>query len=253
MRPVVLFVNRDVYGLIIVNLILKHCDHEKIHIIYSNHKLPRSRGYNEHLEILHFFEQTSMMLLLESFDLNLKVLTFDELDNHFLLSYDVINQIDNDAINLISSLQCHVALSVRYGAIMPKKLIQKFPLGVFNLHSGLLPNYRGVLPTFRSMADKSTHMGMTLHSIDDESIDKGAIYSSSLVEIDYSVSLVENLIKNYEEGFRLIKELFDSDFIVKRQLIRSSNQENYYSMPTNEEVLSFYANGMHLLPKSLLA
>jgi Formyl transferase len=45
------------------------------------------------------------------------------------------------------------------------------PRGVLNLHSRILPAYRGVLATLRAMLKQETEVGCALHYIRDESID----------------------------------------------------------------------------------
>ena len=50
-------------------------------------------------------------------------------------------------------------------------------LGVLNLHSGKLPDYRGVMATFRAMMAEDETLFSTVHWIDDKTIDTGRILS----------------------------------------------------------------------------
>src|SRR5262249_33731595 len=39
-----------------------------------------------------------------------------------------------------------VAIVVAYGLLLPKAILEAFPLGAFNLHASLLPRWRGAAP-----------------------------------------------------------------------------------------------------------
>src|SRR5256885_2545760 len=44
-----------------------------------------------------------------------------------------------------------VAVVVAYGLILPKAILDAFPLGAFNLHASLLPRWRGAAPINRAI------------------------------------------------------------------------------------------------------
>ena len=70
-------------------------------------------------------------------------------------------------------------LSVRYRRILKSAAIE-IPLhGVSNLHSGLLPEYKGVMVTFWAMLNGEEEIGCTLHTIVDGTIDTGPIIGLS--------------------------------------------------------------------------
>jgi methionyl-tRNA formyltransferase len=50
------------------------------------------------------------------------------------------------------------AVVVAYGLILPKAILESFPLGCFNLHASLLPRWRGAAPIHRAImaGDKET-------------------------------------------------------------------------------------------------
>src|SRR5580704_6243644 len=43
------------------------------------------------------------------------------------------------------------AVVVAYGLILPKPILESFPLGCFNLHASLLPRWRGAAPIHRAV------------------------------------------------------------------------------------------------------
>ena len=68
-------------------------------------------------------------------------------------------------------------ISIRYGKILRSKALSIPDLGVLNLHSGKLPDYRGVMATFRAMLAQEQELFSTLHWIDDDTIDTGRVIS----------------------------------------------------------------------------
>lgn len=59
--------------------------------------------------------------------------------------------------------------------ILKEPLISLAPLGVVNVHPGVLPDYRGIQPYFWELSEGSPRAGATLHLIEDEQIDAGGV------------------------------------------------------------------------------
>lgn len=105
----------------------------------------------------------------------------------------------------ISQLKADLGIVAAYGKIIPKELIQLFPLGIFNIHFSLLPHLRGAAPIQWAilLGDKST--GVTIFQIA-ESLDAGQILRQKEISIDDqedSISLEKKLIPL---GIRLLEE-----------------------------------------------
>src|SRR3989344_2259297 len=54
--------------------------------------------------------------------------------------------LDAETMEEIRACGCEYAICVAYGKIFPEALINAFPKGVLNVHSSLLPKYRGATP-----------------------------------------------------------------------------------------------------------
>jgi methionyl-tRNA formyltransferase len=76
----------------------------------------------------------------------------------------------------------HVAVVVAYGLILPKAILDAFPLGCFNLHASLLPRWRGAAPIHRAIMAGDTETGVMVMKMD-ESLDTGAIAMAERVPI----------------------------------------------------------------------
>ncbi len=58
---------------------------------------------------------------------------------------------DPDAASAMRAHGADAAVVVAYGLILPKPILDAFPLGAFNLHASLLPRWRGAAPNPRAI------------------------------------------------------------------------------------------------------
>jgi len=74
------------------------------------------------------------------------------------------------------------AVVVAYGLILPKTILDVFPLGAFNLHASLLPRWRGAAPINRAIMAGDSETGVTVMKMD-EGLDTGAMAMAERVPI----------------------------------------------------------------------
>src|SRR5262249_28317163 len=99
-----------------------------------------------------------------------RYLTFTEIQQLRGIPVDALVDPNRDAgLDLVKSFAPDLIVTIRYGAILKAALIGISPQGVLNLHSGILPAYRGILATLRAMLNQETEIGCTLHYIGDAS------------------------------------------------------------------------------------
>jgi methionyl-tRNA formyltransferase len=67
-----------------------------------------------------------------------------------------------------------VAVIVAYGLILPKPILEAWPLGAFNLHASLLPRWRGAAPINRAIMAGDAETGVMVMKME-EGLDTGAI------------------------------------------------------------------------------
>jgi methionyl-tRNA formyltransferase len=75
------------------------------------------------------------------------------------------------------------AVVVAYGLILPKSILEAFPLGAFNLHASLLPRWRGAAPIHRAVMAGDRETGVMVMKMD-EGLDTGAIAMAERVPIE---------------------------------------------------------------------
>lgn len=66
------------------------------------------------------------------------------------------------------------AVVVAYGLLLPRTILDVFPLGCFNLHASLLPRWRGAAPIARAIMAGDKETGVMVMKIE-ESLDTGPI------------------------------------------------------------------------------
>src|SRR5437899_5346511 len=79
-----------------------------------------------------------------------------------------------EAANTAHGHGADVAIVVAYGLILPKPILEAFPLGAFNLHASLLPRWRGAAPINRAIMAGDSESGVMAMKMD-EGLDTGPI------------------------------------------------------------------------------
>jgi methionyl-tRNA formyltransferase len=74
------------------------------------------------------------------------------------------------------------AVVVAYGLILPRPILEAFPLGAFNLHASLLPRWRGAAPIHRAIMAGDSETGVMVMKMD-EGLDTGPIAMAERVPI----------------------------------------------------------------------
>jgi methionyl-tRNA formyltransferase len=74
------------------------------------------------------------------------------------------------------------AVVVAYGLILPKPILEAFPLGCFNLHASLLPRWRGAAPINRAIMAGDGETGVMVMRMQ-EGLDTGPIAMADRVAI----------------------------------------------------------------------
>lgn len=117
------------------------------------------------------------------------------------------------------------------------------PKGAINIHSSLLPDYRGVSPSFWVLLNGEELTGISVHYMS-EKIDTGDLITQGHLKIrpdDSQHSLNERIA---EKGSDLLLEALDD--IRRGSVERTSidpEQGSYYSMPDRSDVREFLRKG----------
>jgi methionyl-tRNA formyltransferase len=80
----------------------------------------------------------------------------------------------DDAAAAMRGHGADAAVVVAYGLILPKSILDAFPLGCFNVHASLLPRWRGAAPIHRAVMAGDQETGVTIMKMA-EGLDTGPI------------------------------------------------------------------------------
>jgi len=146
------------------------------------------------------------------------------------------------SVDEIEKFQPDLLISILGNQIFKKQIINLAPKGCLNLHTALLPKYRGLMPTFWVMKNDEKYTGVSVFYVD-EGIDSGPIVVQEKVEIENRTQ--EELI-NYTKkiGMEAIAKAVELIEKNKVELIENdASQKTYFSFPTKEDVKIFKAKG----------
>lgn len=122
----------------------------------------------------------------------------------------------------LSDLKPDLIVVAAYGKIIPKKLIELPTYGIINVHSSILPKYRGASPIHAALLNGDTKTGVTTMMID-EGLDTGDILDIKEVDIDETDTLGTLTKKLSNLSYDLLDETITK--LLNNTLVRT-NQDN---------------------------
>ncbi|KAG7211296.1 hypothetical protein KM043_010596 [Ampulex compressa] len=77
----------------------------------------------------------------------------------------------------------HIGVLVSFGYLIPKEIIDSFPLGMLNVHGSLLPRWRGAAPMVYTLMNGDEQAGVTIMKIKPKKFDIGDIVMQEALSI----------------------------------------------------------------------
>jgi len=108
--------------------------------------------------------------------------------------------------------------------------------GCVNVHFGMLPRYRGLMPVFHALMNGESAFGVTVHVMD-EKLDNGDILLQRAVPIEPGDTLDSLYPKGFAAASELLAETIDA--CARGALVRRPNSEaekTYYSYPSRDQI-----------------
>jgi methionyl-tRNA formyltransferase len=148
-----------------------------------------------------------------------------------------------ESLDIIKSYNPDLLISIAGNQIFKKPLINLAPKGCLNLHTALLPKYRGLMPSFWVLKNNEQETGVSVFFID-EGIDSGPIVVQKKISITKNMSQEDLIKKSKKIGMDAIIEAIDKIEKDDYELIPNPDEEmTYYSFPTRKDVKEFYEAG----------
>lgn len=225
-----LFLNSDTHSATALSLLLPTLKNHKTKIILSQ-KVGNVDDLPRELIAMKKVEQDGVTDLFTQLAANL---------NSEISSYKNVNS--EIALQDFQKFSPDLIISIRFGQIFKQALINIPRHGVLNLHSGILPNYRGILATFWAILNGEKKIGATLHFVTDSEIDTGDVIGFSESEIDWNSTLFSNINRLYGGGCALLSLTIEKISAGEKILVKKQSDfgaGRYFSYPRSEDVKKF--------------
>lgn len=142
------------------------------------------------------------------------------------------------SLALIRAMNPDILLSVAGNEIFKRPLIELAPKGCLNLHTALLPKYRGLMPSFWVLKNREQYTGTSVFLVD-EGIDSGPIVVQKRIAIG-PMSQEELIRFSKRVGMEAIAESLDAMEAPNPTLLpNDAGEATYFGFPTAEDVKAF--------------
>ncbi|AKI97280.1 methionyl-tRNA formyltransferase [Kosmotoga pacifica] len=134
----------------------------------------------------------------------------------------------------LSSLSPDVIITVAYGKLLKKNVIELPPLGCYNVHASILPKYRGAAPIQRALEAGEKKTGISIFKID-EGMDSGPVAMIKEIDIlpeDNFGTLSEKLCRL---GCETLKEFMTNLSEGRVKLIPQNHENATYAPKISKE------------------
>ena len=247
---ILVLANSDLASCYALNLLLPRLVGHDVHLTLSS-MVGDGKPRPPELEQLKFFEQSlfnDIVFPLIDRCATSPMKSFSGLSSLLSTTPTIENAINTtESIARLRSMSPDLIVSIRYGGILRSEVISIPTHGVLNLHSGRLPEYRGVMASFWAMLSGDQELGTTLHFIADASIDTGKIVSRTATAVVPGKSYLWQVINLYKDGVDTAVDAIAT--LSAGKTIAGVDQApggNYFSFPGQDELDRFRHAG-HLL------
>ncbi|MDB4401246.1 formyltransferase family protein [Akkermansiaceae bacterium] len=190
---------------------------------------------------LTFFLRYTIRFLFSKINPNTKVLKV--LEDFQIPRIKLESNINSrESLKLIRKYKPDLLVSILGNEIFKSALINLAPKGCINLHTALLPKYRGLMPSFWVIKNQEKETGVSVFYVD-EGIDSGPIIIQKRILLDGLSQ--EKLIKLTKKlGMESIVEAID---LIERDAVElmpnNDSEQTYFTFPTKADVREFRSIG----------
>ena len=122
--------------------------------------------------------------------------------------YQPLKMRDGEAMAIVEQLQPELIVVAAYGRILPEEILNAPKYGSINVHSSLLPKYRGAAPINWAILDGLEETGVTIMYMAKE-LDAGDIIHTVTTPIDPQETALELTMRLAQLGAQALAEAVD--------------------------------------------
>jgi len=244
---IILFVNKDFQANLAYHLLKPTLARHHVRVYYTAQISDPNKRAADYIALQHY-EKTFFYRELQTFIAEHSLAPDFEFFGPKFTSAELMECTNISTIAFRQQVQAFnpdLFISIRFGKILKPKLIALPRLGVLNLHSGILPQYRGVLGTLHALLSGSTTIGSTLHYITDGTIDTGPVVAVHQQQAPPGRSLFWQVTSLYPPSMHMVAHAITvletgSSLTATPQ---NPNKGAYYSVPTQQQFAQLHQMG----------
>ncbi|WP_109830823.1 formyltransferase family protein [Reichenbachiella versicolor] len=248
---IALFLNKDIEANIAYNLLKGELLNHEVKVYYSD-AVGSSQNKPFDLRRLELFEKGFFYNELIGFINENQIQTDFEFFDASFQSFPIEKSTgvnSKEFIDTMKEFEPDLFISIRFGKIFKDDIIQIPKHGLINLHSAVLPDYRGIMGTLHAIKEGNRSIGCTLHTIPNSGIDTGEIIEIARCDVDRSQSLFGNIVQLYPLGVQLIIDTIQK--LEQRVSIKTKPQYlaegSYFSVPAQRDFDELGTKGMAVI------
>jgi methionyl-tRNA formyltransferase len=166
---------------------------------------------------------------------------------HHDVPCELVRDVNDPAfLDRLRTMETELIVSVSCPQIFKRPLIDLPKRGCLNVHGAILPQYRGIMPSFWMLANDEKRAGISIFFVNDD-VDAGELCGQRTFEIRPGESLDEFLSRSKAIAADLLLEVLaeiESGVVSRTPLDLSEG--SYYSWPDRQAVRRFQATGHRL-------
>ncbi len=168
----------------------------------------------------------------------------DVLASHDIPLVYLQNSVNSEeSVATIRNFEPDLLVSIVGGEIFRKPILKLAPKGCINLHTSLLPKYRGLMPTFWVLKNGEKQTGVSVFFVE-EGIDDGPIIVQIPMDIPVGMTQAELIRKSKRLGVDAIIEALELIGADSVDLIKNNDDEStYFGFPSRQDVREYLASG----------
>jgi folate-dependent phosphoribosylglycinamide formyltransferase PurN len=152
-----------------------------------------------------------------------------------------------EAHAFLGNVNANLIVSAYNNQLLRKETYRLPEFGAINVHPALLPDFRGLDPTFQALLHGVKRFGVTVHRVDHK-IDTGNILGQRAFFIRRDDSLFSLAVRSWMHGATVLEAVVDQ---IRRQALKETKQRGpvrypYESFPTQDQTGRFFERGKRL-------
>jgi methionyl-tRNA formyltransferase len=167
----------------------------------------------------------------------------DVLQKHGVAELAITGSLNSEeSLDTLRNLTPDLLISIAGNEIFRKPLIELAPRGCLNLHTALLPKYRGLMPSFWVLKNGEKETGVSVFYVD-EGIDSGPLLVQERIDIGNMTQrelIQESKATGMRAMLKAIEKIRDGD---TETVPNDDAESTYFSFPTRKDVREFRQSG----------